>query len=132
MLTATRLQLTLPVPPSINHQYATVQGRRVMSSTGRAYKTEVGHVLLAVLSGHPHRTHFLDGARAGTLTLTIHFFFASALRRDVDGGLKIAQDAVCGALGVNDNRVTEIHLYKKQDRAHPRMELTLDLSPERM
>ena len=34
--------LTLPVPPSVNHQYATVNGRRLLSVTGRSYKAQVG------------------------------------------------------------------------------------------
>jgi crossover junction endodeoxyribonuclease RusA len=32
------LALVLPLPPSINHQYATVNGRRVLSRAGRDYK----------------------------------------------------------------------------------------------
>ena len=59
------------------------------------------------------------------LALTIMFYFASALRRDLDGGLKIAQDALCEALGVNDNLVIEIHLSKRVDRHCPRIEVCL-------
>ncbi len=40
----------------------------------------------------------------------IDFFFETPQRRDLDGGLKIAQDAICTALEVNDNRVVDIHL----------------------
>ena len=43
------------------------------------------------------------------LALSIRFFFTSRLRRDVDGGLKIAQDALCEGLGLNDNRLVETH-----------------------
>ena len=59
------------------------------------------------------------------LALTITFYFRSALRRDLDGGLKIAQDALCEALGVNDNLVIEIHLSKRVDRHSPRIEVHL-------
>ena len=62
---------------------------------------------------------------SGPLALTIRFFFASALRRDLDGGLKIAQDAICEGLGLNDNRIIETHLYKQVDKADPRMEVSL-------
>lgn len=124
-ITPKRLTITLPVPPSINHHYATVQGRRVMSTAGRAYKTEVGQRILTALAGHRHRADLLACVQAAPLTLTIRFYFASAIRRDVDGGLKITQDAVCDALGVNDNRIAEIHLYKRQDREAPRIELSL-------
>ena len=98
-----------------------------MTARGRAYKAEVGHLVLLTLSTAPHRTEFLARLRTSPLSLTITFFFASALRRDVDGGLKIAQDALCDGLGLNDNRVVEIHLYKRQDRDNPRIDVSLSL-----
>ena len=44
------LHLVLPLPPSINHHYATVQGRRVLSSAGRRFKTLVGQEVLCTLA----------------------------------------------------------------------------------
>jgi len=120
-----RLTLTLPVPPSINHQYATVNGRRLLSSAGRGYKATVAHQVLMALARSPHKEPLLRNLRGNDLTLSIRFHFVSPLRRDVDGGLKIAQDALCEALGLNDNRVVEIHLYKARDTHHPRIEMTL-------
>lgn len=120
-----QLDVTLPVPPSINHQYATVNGRRVLSALGRGYKTQVGQQILLALTGSPHRSALLQALNAGSLALSIHFYFVSPLRRDVDGGLKIAQDALCEALGLNDNRIVEIHLHKRQDAANPRIEVCL-------
>ena len=117
--------MSLPVPPSINHQYATVNGRRVLSASGRSYKATVGQQVLLGLARAPHRQALLHTLRANDLSLSIRFYFASPLRRDVDGGLKIAQDALCEALGLNDNRVAEIHLYKSRDAHHPRIEVTL-------
>ena len=119
--------VTLPVPPSINHQYATVNGRRLLSSVGRAYKTSVGqHVWLALVQS-PAGFSLRERLQSGPLALSIRFFFASALRRDLDGGLKIAQDAICEGLGLNDNRIVETHLYKQVDKADPRIEVSLSL-----
>ena len=123
-----RLALTLPVPPSINHQYATVNGRRVLSAVGRGYKALVAQQTLVALARSSHRTELLQTLRIGSLALTIYFHFTSPLRRDVDGGLKIAQDALCEALGLNDNRIVEIHLFKERDSANPRIEVTLSPS----
>lgn len=120
-----RLTLTLPVPPSINHQYATVNTRRVLSAVGRGYKALVARQILVALAGSPYRDTLLRNLRAGYLTLSIRFHFTSPLRRDVDGGLKIAQDALCEALGINDNRIHEIHLYKSHDASRPRIEVSL-------
>ncbi|HYM37988.1 MAG TPA: RusA family crossover junction endodeoxyribonuclease [Nitrospiraceae bacterium] len=128
-ITPQSLTLSLPVPPSINHQYATVNGRRILSSEGRGYKATVGQQVLIALARSPHKESLLRVLRSSDLTLAIHFYFASPLRRDVDGGLKIAQDALCEALRLNDNRIVEIHLYKSRDAHHPRIEMTLGTCP---
>ena len=124
-VTAESLSITLPIPPSINHQYATVNGRRLLSSTGRAYKAQAGQQIWVALAQSPARTDLMHRLRSGPLALTIRFFFTSALRRDVDGGLKIAQDALCEGLGLNDNRIFETHLYKDIDKSNPRIEVSL-------
>ena len=123
------IELTLPVPPSVNHQYATVNGRRLLSAKGRAYKNLVGQQILVALAHSPHRDTLRAMLRQANLALSINFFFVSALRRDTDGGLKIAQDALCEGLGLNDNRVVEIHLYRFQDRSNPRIDVRLSVSP---
>lgn len=128
-VTRDSIGLTLPVPPSVNHQYATVGGRRLLSAKGRAYKDLVGQQILVALAQSPHRGTLEHILRQASLSLSIHFFFASALRRDTDGGLKITQDALCEGLGLNDNRVVEIHLYKFQDRDNPRMDIRLSVAP---
>src|SRR5262249_44249317 len=125
VVTSDALQITLPIPPSINHQYATVNGRRVLSSTGRTYKTYVGQQVWLALAQSPARCSLQERFQSGPLALCIRFFFASALRRDLDGGLKIAQDAICEGLGLNDNRISETHLYKQVDKSDPRIEVSL-------
>ncbi len=121
------LFIVLPLPPSINHQYATVNGRRVLSSIGRHYKSAVGKHLSAILHQSPDRAEFFEGLGTHSVSLSIRFYFKTALRRDLDGGLKIAQDAICQAINLNDNRITEIHLHKDADAIRPRMECTLAL-----
>ncbi len=127
IITSDAFKVTLPVPPSINHQYATVNGRRLLSSAGRMYKTYVGRQVWLALAQSPARISLQDRLQSGPLALTIRFFFASALRRDLDGGLKIAQDAVCEGLGLNDNRIIETHLYKQVDKSDPRIEVSLSI-----
>lgn len=117
--------LTLPVPPSVNHQYATVNGRRLLSAAGRAYKAQVGQLVWLKLAQTSHSPALLAGLQSKWLALSIRFYFTSALRRDVDGGLKIAQDSLCEGLGINDNRIVETHLYKHIDKNNPRIEVHL-------
>jgi crossover junction endodeoxyribonuclease RusA len=109
----------------VNHQYATVNGRRLISSAGRAYKAQVGQLVWLKLAQSAHRATLLARLQSEWLALSIRFYFTSALRRDVDGGLKIAQDALCEGLGINDNRIVETHLYKHIDKDNPRIEVCL-------
>jgi len=97
----------------------------VLSSAGRRFKTLVGQEVICALAKRaagPQSLSFQDG---GPLALDLRFYFISDLRRDIDGGLKITQDAVCEALGINDNRIVEVTLRKDRDAGAPRMELAL-------
>ena len=123
-----RLTLILPVPPSINHQYATVNGRRILSAMGRGYKVDVARHVLIALAHSSHRDILLRTLRSRQLALTIRCYFLSPFRRDIDGGIKITQDAVAEALGVNDNRIVELHVYKSPGTSQPRLELSLSTS----
>ena len=88
VVTADSIEITLPVPPSINHQYATVRGRRVLSSAGRTYKQQAGQQLWLALSRSPHKHTLMQRLRAEPLALSIRFYFTSPLRRDVEAVLE--------------------------------------------
>jgi len=120
------LIFTLPLPPSINAQYATVNGRRVLSKEARLYKQTVAEWMM-IAGGLPH---FPSDVTEMYIVLFIACYFTSPLRRDLDGGLKILIDAVCGALGINDNRVVDLHVVKRVDKAEPRVELVVSLVGE--
>ena len=67
-----------------------------------------------------------DRLRQGYLSLLLAFYFETPLKRDLDGGLKIAQDALCEGLGLNDNRVVSIHLLKYIDPLHPHLDVEIE------
>ena len=121
----TELALALPLPPSINHLYATVNGRRILSRAGKAFKALVAEAVDSWIDHHRLPKATLTLFQGHYLSLAMTFYFPTALRRDLDGGLKLAQDALCEALAVNDNLVVEIHLSKRVDRQQPRMEVQL-------
>lgn len=99
------LNLTLPIPPSINEQYATVNGMCVSTVVARRFKQQV---------------------RQDYLALLLVFYFETPFKRDLDGGLKITQDALCESLGINDNRIVTIHLVKYIDPLHPHLDVELE------
>jgi crossover junction endodeoxyribonuclease RusA len=124
-----RVTLRLPLPPSINQQYATVNGRRVLSEESRAYKRRVIRQIQQLRQSGVISESFVAQAQAGYLALFIDFYFETPLRRDLDGGLKIAQDAICAGLEMDDRRVVDIHLVKRTDSHQPRIEVELEALP---
>ena len=124
------LRVSLPLPPSINSQYATVNGRRILSSDARRFKAEVSRVISELSFSGDLSTEMCDALQSGYLSLFIDFYFATPMKRDLDGGLKITQDALCEALSINDNRVVDIHLVKRIDPRNPRIEVQLETIPE--
>jgi len=121
-----RARFSLPLPPGINQQYATVNGRRVLSKASRAYKKKVHKAIRRLRAEGTLSDALVATLRQGFVGLFIDFYFETPLRRDLDGGLKITQDAICDALGVNDNRVVDVHLIKRIDPLRPRIEVELE------
>lgn len=119
------MRIVLPLPPSINHQYATVGDRRVLTKDAARFKRAVKQAVArldAAALGEAEREQLRDGY----LGLYLDFYFLTPLKRDLDGGLKITQDALCEALGLDDRKVVDIHLVKRIDPLHPRVEVELE------
>jgi crossover junction endodeoxyribonuclease RusA len=120
------LRFTLPLPPSINEQYATVNGLRVSTVVARRFKEQV-KLKMSEMARTGQLSESLRAAlRQGYLGLFLAFYFETPLKRDLDGGLKITQDAICENLGLNDNRIVTIHLVKYIDLLHPHLDVELE------
>src|SRR5712691_1741402 len=124
------LRLTLPLPPSINEQYATVGGHRVSSAVARRFKQQVRAALRSLERQGVLHDDLRTTLRQSYLTLFLDLYFTTPLKRDLDGGLKITQDALCEGLALNDNRVVDIHLTKHIDPLHPHLYVELEAIPE--
>lgn len=123
------LKITLPLPPGVNNQYATVNGRRVLSAEARRFKSLVQRQIEAMTFSGDLSQQLVQALDSSYLSLFIDFFFPTPMKRDLDGGLKITQDALCEALHINDNRVVDIHLVKRIDPRNPRIEAQLEPIP---
>lgn len=123
---AMRTRFELPLPPGINQQYATVKGRRVLSRTSGKYKKDVRKIIRRLRVEGVISDELVAALREGFVGLFIDFYFETPYRRDLDGGLKITQDAICDALGVNDNRVVDVHLVKRIDPLRPHIDVELE------
>ncbi len=124
------LRLTLPLPPSINEQYATVNGRRVSTLVARRFKQNVQQKVRELERANQLTAEMREQLGTGYLALLLLFYFETPLKRDLDGGLKISQDALCSALDLNDNRVVSLHLLKYIDPLHPHLEVELEALEE--
>ena len=120
-----RARFELPLPPSINQQYSTIKGRRVLSAEARQWKKRALRELGGIFT-----PEFSERARQGYLALFIDFYFETPLRRDLDGGLKITQDTICEAIEVDDRRVVDIHLVKRIDPLRPRIVVEVEALPD--
>ena len=121
------LRVTLPLPPSINEQYATIaDGRRVSTVAARRFKRQVKDVLRSKEQQENLTEELLQRFRQDYLALSLVFYFPTPLQRDLDNGLKITLDALCECLGANDNRVVDIHLTKRIDPLHPHLDVELE------
>ena len=120
------VQFTLPLPPSVNNQYVTVGNRRMLSREAQAYKRTAKSQIEQLQRRQVIPPAFIAQAAAGYIALFRDFYFETPLRRDLDGGLKIAQDIICTTLGINDNRVVDIHLVKRIDPLHPRLVVEME------
>lgn len=125
--TATRLCLTLPLPPSINEQYYTdSQGHRRLALVASRYKENVRKALLDLERQGILHASFRKRMSSCYLALYIECYFETPLKRDLDNGLKITQDAICNALGANDNHIVDIHLSKRIRPLDPHIYLEID------
>ncbi len=118
--------LTLPLPPGVNNQYVTVGRRRVLSKPALAFKRDVARTIERAHQAGELPADVEKVLAKALIGVYLTFFFETPMRRDLDGGLKIALDAVCGEFGLDDRAVVDLHLTKRIDPLRPRLELEIE------
>jgi crossover junction endodeoxyribonuclease RusA len=114
------------LPPSVNNQYVTVGNRRVLSAPARTFNSNVAKSIAALRASDQLPWDTAASLENASLSLTLTYYFESPRKRDLDGGLKITLDALARALGFDDRDVVDLHLAKKIDPLHPRVEVELE------
>src|SRR5215216_3805986 len=120
------LRLTLPLPPSVNNQYVTVGRRRVLSKPAQTFNKDVAKVVERARRDGVIVPAMEDALKDALIGVYLTFYFETPNRRDLDGGLKIALDALCRALGIDDRVVVDLHLTKRIDPLHPHLDVELE------
>lgn len=123
------ISFRLPLPPSVNQQYRALGGprpRRVLTEEARRFRADARKVLARL----DPPSGLLARLRGGFWGAYFDFYFPTPLRRDLDGGLKIALDVIADAFGLDDRYVVDLHLSKYLDPLDPRLEVTLEPLPD--
>lgn len=102
-----RLELDM-LPPSVNHLYkSTGGGRRALTDEALTFRGLVA----VTLHGQPKPP---EGAE---LVLSVWLTYGNKRRQDADNRLKALSDALALALGYDDRRVMEWHVYAESGSA---------------
>ncbi len=114
------LTFTIPLPIPLNNAYPTNwrTGRRYLSKAGNDFKAEVSTMTRV----YAYRADWEPGS--GPLGLRLVMWFPNKRRTDLDGRIKLAQDAIADGLGVDDSRFDELHVYRAGVSDEPRCEVT--------
>jgi crossover junction endodeoxyribonuclease RusA len=122
----TTLRIVLPLPPGVNNQYLSVGRRRVLSAPAKAFHRDVVKAVTALRSSGQLGEKTTRSLATSLLGIYLVYFFETPHRRDLDGGLKITLDALSRAIGFDDRAVVDLHLSKKIDPLHARVEIELE------
>jgi crossover junction endodeoxyribonuclease RusA len=120
------LRLTLPMPPGVNNQYVSVGKRRVLSKPAQTFNKDVAKIVERARSKGEIVPATEVALKDALIGVYLTFYFETPNRRDLDGGLKIALDALCRALGIDDRAVVDLHLTKRIDPLHPHLDVELE------
>ncbi len=104
--------IVLPLPPSANRYWRSIGNRAIVSEDARAYKAGVW--LVAQHAGlHPF---------VGPVAVYLHVY-RGRKAGDLDNYGKVLLDALCGVAYQDDGQVVEIHSWRHDDAANPRVEV---------
>jgi crossover junction endodeoxyribonuclease RusA len=124
--TPTSIRLILPLPPGVNNQYVSVGRRRVLSAPAKAFNRDVAKTISSLRAKGALSPAAEEALAATLLGVYLVYYFETPHKRDLDGGLKITLDALGRALGFDDRAVVDLHLCKRIDPLHPRVEVDLE------
>jgi len=115
------LAFTIPLAPSLNNAYPTNwrTGRRYLTKAGNEFKTEVSTITRV----YAYSADWEAGS--GPLGLRLVMWFPNKRRTDLDGRIKLAQDAIAEGLGIDDSRFDELHVYRAGVSPEPRCEVSV-------
>jgi Holliday junction resolvase RusA-like endonuclease len=90
------------------------RGHPTLSAAAKDYKATAGWLALA------QGVEVLNGAVGVSLTV-----YRKAKRGDADNFIKVCLDSLNGVAWEDDKQIVEIHLYRRDDKKNPRVEIEI-------
>lgn len=107
-------EITLPYPPSVNHYYAVVRGRKILSAEGRRYKQSAASIAMAL------------GIRPLSGNVSIRMdLYRPRKSGDLDNAMKSLFDSLSGIAWHDDKQITYIEARRHDDKFNPRVEVRI-------
>lgn len=106
--------IVLPLPPSANRYWRSYRGRVTVSEDAKTYKRGV-----AMAATHAGLRPF-----TGPVAVYLHVYRARKVG-DLDNFAKVTLDALRGVAYQDDDQITELHLWRHDDKANPRVEVEI-------
>lgn len=108
------MRLVLPVPPSWNRSYRQGKGRFYTPANILAFRQHVEVI------GRNARVRKI----AREIPVSVSFWwYRKRQAGDLDKRLSVTLDALAGVCYCDDAQVTELHCYRVEDKANPRLEV---------
>lgn len=123
----------LPLAPSINRTYKAGRGKFYLSDNAIAFKEEC-RIALRNATIRPDILREIREQKKKNiqtpLLLQLSFYLDSLWRSDIDGRIKITQDAIFDFIELNDNMVSTLVARKILDKKKPRTEAWLGIDTD--
>lgn len=107
----TRVLVTLPYPPLLNHMYIKTRRGIRLSDAAISFR-QMAQIAL----------RWVDHKFTGELAVTLHVYRPRKVG-DIDATQKAVFDALNGVLWHDDKQIVEMHVYRHDDKLCPRVEL---------
>lgn len=120
-------------PPSVNHLYFSMHGKKAMSTEGRGFQRRL---LFQITQEQGSQLAEFDANEPYSVELTIYFpeIFNKSWpekaqqrykKRDATNLIKLLEDTLAKAIGVDDANFLRFTVEKKKDAENPRIEVRI-------
>ncbi len=113
-------RLVLPVPPSWNRSYRQGQGRFYTPQSVLAFRQRV------LVAGRNARIRPFPREVPVAVSL---WWYRTRKAGDLDKRASVCLDALEGVWYADDAQVAELHCFRREDAANPRLEVEVTLTP---